>query len=715
MKDKKIVDDVQRSAQIWAIYEDIKSRGHTAWAKKAKRCEEMYWGGGMQWTDDDKEYLTSQGRPFYEFNEIRKGVDIMLAYHQNNKMDIMYRPVGGDSDMANATVMNRVAKSVTDENNYHKLEGQVYGDGMITGRGFWDIRMDYTKSVRGRIRITVLDPKNVMIDSDANSNDPEDWARVLTTKWWTADEIEMGYGKSVRSKVENNEDPDNDFGVADNSVKRNRFGNDTSMYSASWTDDVGIKRYRLIEMQERIYTLTDVVIIDDDDIVVIEGYDPIKVQEMVARGAIVTKRMMKRIRWTVATKSTVVKDETSPYDHYTIVMYAPFFRNGWTQGMVENAIDPQEALNKFMSTYIHVVGATANGGYFVKKGSLTNFDVEELKEQGSRTGLVMEYEGDTPPQKIPVNQVPGGIDKFLDRTFKAVRDATVPEAARGEHSDEKSGVAIQAKQFAAQQQMAVPLANLAFARSIIAKIILKLTQKYMTGPRIIRMTEMDPQTGKEILSAIEVNQVQMDGTILNDLTVGDYDVMVGETPAKDTYDATDLTQMLEMRALGINIPDEYFIMKSNISDRSEIVAAMAKRSAAQPPDPMVEAQAELMKAQTAKVAVESENIRAKTFETNIKGLYGAVQAAGAIAMNAPIAGIADTTAKSAGFKDLDMAPIYGSADGIGSIANSDGNQLGNDLPANTNPMQPVPPISGVNGVNQGIETLRNDANIVDNN
>ena len=60
---------------------------------------------------------------------------------------------------------------------------------------------------------------------------------------------------------------------------------------------------------------------------------------------IITKKM-RRVRWTVTADTVVLFDDYSPYDHFTIVPYFPYFRRGKPFGMVRNLLSPQEQLNK---------------------------------------------------------------------------------------------------------------------------------------------------------------------------------------------------------------------------------------------------------------------------------------------------------------------------------------------------------------------------------
>jgi hypothetical protein len=81
----------------------------------------------------------------------------------------------------------------------------------------------------------------------------------------------------------------------------------------------------------------------------------------------------------VSTYCATLFDEISPYEHFTIVPYFAYFRRGKTRGMVDNAIGPQEALNKGVSQFVHIINTSANSGWTVEQNSLTNMDGEELE------------------------------------------------------------------------------------------------------------------------------------------------------------------------------------------------------------------------------------------------------------------------------------------------------------------------------------------------
>lgn len=675
----------------WLRYTYGRDRGHYEYMALAKWCERMYLGGGRQWSAEDKKILHDQKRPAYEFNEIMPAINSAVGYQIQNRMDIAYKP-RGSGDHETAVSLSKIVKAIADTERLHWKETQVYSDGMIQQRGYFDVRMDFANNVMGDISVSVMDPIDVVPDPDAKSYDPETWTDVIITRWLTKGEIEGLYGKDAAAKAEKEEhEDDEDFGEVDGEdVERNKFGredNTQTYYDAYSADKKGTyARYRVIERQMAEHNLVECIIsAETGDVFTRATLSEEQVADLMAKGGQVAKRVRKQIRWIVTTNTVELHNKISPYDCFTIVPYFAYFRRGQTAGMVDNAIGPQEALNKAVSQYIHIVNTSANSGWVVEENSLTNMRTEDLKTQGAMTGLVIEHKkGTTAPSKIQPNQVPAGIDRMIDRATAALKSVTVPDAMRGvSDSAGESGVLYQSKQFAAQQGLAVPLDNLAFTRHMLANRILNLIQRYYDSYRVFRITEVDPITGKETDATIEINKFDpITGNYLNDVTVGKYDTVITEVPMQVTFENSQFEQAMAMREKGINIPDPTVIRYSNLADKQEIIEAM---EGANTPDPEKEAKAELIKAQTQKTLAQATSEKVKT-------QYSGIQTAQVITAVPQTAGLADTLLRSAGYIDMDEAPIYPDApEGMTAM----------DMPSNTSPLVPANPEVGIN---QGIET-----------
>lgn len=150
----------------------------------------------------------------------------------------------------------------------------------------------------------------------------------------------------------------------------------------------------------------NVVLFPSGDVRQLSGDEPDEVLEQMRQtGGIVTRRRAKRVRWSVSTRDVTLHDDWSPYDRFTVVPFFPFFRRGQTRGLVDNAVGPQRILDKAISQAIHIVNTTANSGWQMEQGQLTNMSPYQLQQQGAKTGLVLERkQGSAPLQRSPVTQ-----------------------------------------------------------------------------------------------------------------------------------------------------------------------------------------------------------------------------------------------------------------------------------------------------------------------
>ncbi len=678
-----------------------KQRGHTDYCEWAKRLEDMYMGGGRQWLPDDKRYMEEvEGRKCIELNEIADAINTALGYQVNNRVDIAFRPRARGASEETASVLSQVTMQIADNVKFPWHETQVFTDGLVQQRGFYETRLSFGDSMQGEIGLWDLDPMDVIPDPDAKSYDPDDWQDVIITRWLTYDEIEAMYGTAARRKIEQRgpQIAERDFGEDMNEVPRNKFGDDEWDYSREYDaffSEAGVARVRIIDRQHWKMTSTRVVVYPTGDIRIAALASPEKLAQWRAQGCIIMMRPTRRVRWTVSAGCDVLlHDDWSPYQHFTVVPYFPYFRRGHTKGGVDDLVGPQELLNKSVSQYLHIVNSTANSGYTVEQNSLTNMTTEDLEENGGRTGVVMEYrKGSTPPKKIEPNSVPSGIEHLVEMGSNKIRMMSgMNDAMRGTGGSNQSGLAVQSLQFASQMSLAIPLDNLSRTRHMLAQRWLEMIQTFYDEPRVWQITKMQPngQKGTEELRTNWVDEVS--GEVLNNLTIGEYEVVITEQPAQITYENSQFQQALDMRKLGISIPDDVVLRYSNLADKSEIIERMQE---SQQTDPVAEAKAA---ADQARASLAAAQATAK----NVEALFSAIRTAQIIAQEPAVSPIADTIAKSAGFKDADPAPIYGEPQQ--AVAASASGQV-QPPPENTNPATPDNPQRGIDtGIEAGPQT-----------
>ena len=674
--------DVARDV-FWR-YHEVYYRGHDQYMPWARRLEDMYLGGGRHWRPEDRRALEAGGRPCREVNTILPTVNAAAGYQIQNRVDIAYLPRGRGADEKLAKVMSKVIRHSLDNTQYRWHETDMFLDGLIQQRGYLDLRMCYDDNTEGELKLTSLDPMDVIPDPDARSYDPDDWSDVRVTRWLTRNEIEGRYGEDAAEQVVRSGAVYCDENFGHEVVHRNGFGNLPFSYAMGWgwyDDKAQRRRYRIIDEQSHEFANTLVAIWPTGDFRSVEGLPREKLAWLIEQGVSVVKKRVRRVRWRVAAPEVCFIDTLSPYQHFSVVGYFPYFRRGRTLGMVDNMVSPSEMLNKFVSQYEHVINSTANSGWQGEADSLANMTDDELTERGAETGLVLlRKPGKQALQKIEPNQVPNGVDKMISWAHDHLNIVSgVDKNMREPEKQNLSGVAIQALQYASQQKLAIALDNLSKTRHMLAKRALDMVQRYLGNERVIRITEVD-EFGVDHQVPLPLNVRMPDGTVFNDLTVGEYDMVVTEKPAAVTFDNSEFEQMKAMRSdMGIAIPDAMVVKASNLSDKSEIAESL--RSAAEQPDPDKEAEAALKQALARKADNEAV---AKAIEAQ----YSALQTAQIIVTLPETAALADALLRSGGFKDQDAAPIVPEAP-AGMQPAVDG------LPSNTHPLTPANPEVGL--------------------
>ena len=618
--------DTALANQTWARYSHCRDNGHTKFMKKADKCERFF--AGDQWDPLDVAKLAAQKRPALTINKILPTTAAVMGEQIKNRAEISFRPRSG-APTANATILSKVVKQISDDNQLNWLRSAMFDDGVITSRGFIDMRMDFSRSMQGVVRYTNINPKNVVIDPDGEEMDPDTWSDVFTTKWVTADDIEVMYSKADADILRLRGDSSFVNGFDSITEDRDRFGDRTTVGYTDLSDNSGVTRaIRLVDRQyKKLASQKFFVNPKTGDMrPVPDEWDATRVEMLRAQfGFEIIKRMVRRIRWTIIADNVVLHDDWSPYEHYTIVPFFPYFRRGTTIGLVENLLGPQELLNKTTSQELHIINSSANGGYKIRQGSITNMSPEELEQRGAETGLVIEVSGDPEKDvvKLTPNNIPQGLDRLSYKAEEAIKTiSNVSDSSVGQDRADVSGKAIQEKKQSGQITLIKPLDNLTRTDFFIARGTLSMVQRYYTEARVLTITH---NAVKGETEDVEINQMSAEGEVINDLSLGQYDVVVTSVPVKDTLEDSEFDQCVALKEMGIDIPDEVLIQASRLQDKKSVLEKMAARSNSPEAQEqnrlaleMAQAEIDKLKAEIAKITNEAQLKGAAAEHTMVK-------------------------------------------------------------------------------------------------
>ena len=585
-----MTDDREPARKNWDAYVRARDSGHDVYVREAARFEDFYYGD--QWSDEELANLGD--RPALTINQILSTVNAMLGERINKRMELRYAPTrGGTAELAN-NVLTPLVRHIQEDNQYHYVEGELFLDGLVKDRGFLDVRMDFSDDMRGEVRITKLDPRVVIPDPLARDYDTRKWNEVTTTYWMTLDEVELEYGEAARRKVEVFATSGTyAYGYEQDCIEWSTrdayFGDPDEIMpengDRSWAD---VARVRVIDRQYRKLGWARVFVdpTTGDMREIPEDMTEERIDELAQTlGLSVTRQLRRRVRWTVSVGDVTLFDEWSPYRWFTVVMYAPYFIPGRPFGVVRNLISPQQQLNKSESQELHIINTTANSGWDIEAGQLVNMTEEELEERGAETGLVVVRKPGTPPlNKIQPNTVPSGISNVGAKAAGAIRAISgVYDAMLGDSGPEISGIALETKLSRGLVQLQVPFDNLNRTRMILGEMLYNLIRDYYTEERVYYVADFN--TPGHPVIPVELNKQAFDGSVINDIAVGEYGVTVDIGPSHTSVQDQQFGVALELRKAGIAVPDYAVVENSPLGNRHEVAQLLRQMQGFAEPTP----------------------------------------------------------------------------------------------------------------------------------
>ena len=198
--------------------------------------------------------LESEGRPALTINTVLPTINTVLGEQSTRRADVRFKPRrGGEAEVADT--LTKLYMQIADNNKLDWIEQQVFADGLIMdGRGYFDVRMDFSDHVEGEVRITSKDPLDILIDPDAKDADPKSWNEIFETKWMTLDEIEELYGKKKADELQFIAENGNTFGRDSVEYEETRFGDlgpEDDYFGADIPGDEEYRNVRSLRVIER--------------------------------------------------------------------------------------------------------------------------------------------------------------------------------------------------------------------------------------------------------------------------------------------------------------------------------------------------------------------------------------------------------------------------------------------------------------------------------
>lgn len=557
--------------------------GQREWAIAAKKCVEFV--EGKQWSAQDLKVMEEIGKAPITINKVGPLIRLVQGYYRNNRSDEKFLPSADDSSTEEtALAITKLAKQISEVCQQPYIDAEVFGDGIITGRGFYDLRLGFEENILGEAAMSAQDPFSTYIDPDAKTYDPNPgpgnagWGYAFTTSWASLNDIKEGYGDDAATLVEplitggayTNGLPASIIEQGDEITPWRNFGGETNEgyanyghmgdYLSNIVDPVR-KTIRVVDQQHYVRTRMKTVVDLETGLFkpLPDSWDDTRIQRFFDWSAYKAEetgranplryevRALKRLRWTVCVGDILIHDDWSPYKSMTIIPFFPYFRRGQTRGMVDDLIAPQEQINANRSTAMDMQKRTANGGWLYADDALDEEQEAHFAEFGASTGFMGAYKaGKEKPTQVfpsPPNQKAERLEAQATDDLNEV--SGINQDLMGMDEKVKSGRAIEARQRQGVLSIQVYMDNKSRTKELVARKKLELIQNHYREQRLVRIQGDD---GKP--DTLFVNE-RVSDRIINDVSLGKYRITIDETPLSASFHAAQFEELIDMIERGI--------------------------------------------------------------------------------------------------------------------------------------------------------------------
>jgi len=610
---------------------DRSSVAHRKWALPAKECIDFF--EGRQWTAQQIADLQAHDRPHLVLNKIAPLIRLVIGYHRNNRTDSEFLP--GNDEASSEEIAEALTFLMKNEGEACGLEyvnGEVFMDGVLCGRAFWDTRLDFTENDFGNAVSTAVDPFRVRLDPDATDYDINKHSHITVTSFQSLQEIKKNYGKMAATHLTNLIDgtqawshypdfgpyPQDEVAPETSFAEDDDFGENSDRWFRDFFHgemlDPLEKRIRLIDHQYWVEYQGDVFVdLETGDRKPVPDLSEVQLMlknpraterqrqdwikkmqdycEFNGNPISVERRLIRRVRWSAVAGDVLVHDDWSPYDQFTVQGFFPYFRRGKTRGMVHDLVDPQREINKRRNSLIEAIAKTSNGGWTYEEGSLDDENEDKLHQFGSAPGVIIKHKNGKPaPKRMDAAPTPQAMKMLEENAAADLKDiGGINESALGSLDRVQSGAAIEARQRQAVIGLQMYNDNFRRSKELVANQYLRLFQTHYTEQRMFRIMGED---GKMVKKLINIGGFDGQGNYVErmklDITKGRYSVRISERPMAASFESAQLEEFMQMfeklaPILGPNIVllADMMVEMSTVSRKDEIKERIQKIIAAQ--------------------------------------------------------------------------------------------------------------------------------------
>jgi hypothetical protein len=528
------LQDMDNDTRIGEAIKFLRLVGEADSQNRAEALGDLKFAAGDQWPVEIQNSRNLESRPCLTINKIDAYVRQVTNQQRQQRPRIKVHPVNNEGDLKIAEVIEGITRHIEVNSNADTAYDTAFEYAVKMGWGYWRVTTNYISedSFDQEIYIEpVDDPFSVYFDPNSVSPDGADAERCLITSVMSKAAFRQAY-------------PGADDGA-------NFSARATGDSDAEWVtkEDIRLAEYWHIErVKATLVLLSDGTKVYEDELPSAEMLDASGITIMDKRPS-----YRKKVKWCKLTAMEVLEEREWPGKYIPIIPCygAQVVVEGKRKkyGLVRFAKDPQRMFNFWRTALTESIALAPKPKWLIAEGQDEGHESEWALANLKSTPVLRYKQKDIEgvpapvPTRIQPEPPPDGImvaSSAIADDLKTVLGIFDPSQALPGNI---SGKALQG------QQQQIDLSNFHFydnmTRSIkqTGKIILDLVPKIYDTKRVLRIIGVD---GKPDM--VTINEVEATGEVLNDVTVGLYDVVMDTGPGYNSKRQQAVDTMMPLMA-----------------------------------------------------------------------------------------------------------------------------------------------------------------------
>ena len=618
---KRLVDETQ---DLFKTY----SEKRETWANHAQEDREFRLG--KQWTSDQKRILEERGQAPLVVNRIHPAVEAAKALITANKPQFRVSP-REDSDNQVAQAMNGLLEYIWQISEGNTMMRRVVDDYYVTGMGaalvYVDPMMDMGK---GEVCIHDVDPLDIYIDPNSRHPFADDAENIIISRLYTKDQAKALYpmyekaiknastethqtdrpvtGREDNGEMSFPEEPGTQtivsFGDSDEYIRGyeryyplmidyyrvfESFSGDEDLLSEkeyaqyvqqpAWLINENVitepeQAKAIIQQIEQVYEQEVAQGREEGNLELPEKpiVQQITFQDLIENGSIeVVIVPTKRIKQCVIMGDKHLYSRVLPIDKYPIVFFMnQHTRTPYPMSDVRMVKGMQEYINKTRSLIIAHATTSTNTKILIPSGSV---DMREFEQKWAQPGVAIEVDFDqgqpTPVQPTPLpnelysNEMTAKND--IDHQL-GLYEMTMGNSAVAPHTYKAT---VSLDEFG-QRKMKSKLADIEAGLNRLGQVAIPIMQQLYTTRKVFRLIQPNNSINEYVINKRMYDDKSQEIKVVNDITVGKYDVVVVTGSTLPTNRMAQLEMYMDAYEKGI-IDKQEVLKKTEVFDMEGVM------------------------------------------------------------------------------------------------------------------------------------------------